>query len=170
MSADQAITLESLTHTARKTTEVPARVSVVDVIAVAKGCDIRYAAEMFRRMLRAGNVPEGEEVPQSLVDANCVHQDAPVQHGGNRKPVLVASAQEVVQILWALPGSYDFRRNCADVVVRYLGGAQSLVAEVFRNREAQEQLAAVAPAHPARIFGEAVEAAAAAEDGNLMRA
>ena len=52
----------------------------------------------------------------------------------------------------------EFRRNCADVVVSYLGGDLSLVDKVFRNHEAQEQLITVAPEHPARMFGEVVEA------------
>ena len=63
----------------------------------------------------------------------------------------------MVQILWwARPGKNEFRRNCANVVVRYLGGDVSLVQEIFQNNDAQQQLAAVAHEHPARIFGEAV--------------
>ena len=77
--------------------------------------------------------------------------------------MLVATAQEIVQILWALPGTNEFRKNCADVVVRYLGGDPNLVEEVFQNREAQEQLAAAVPGHAARIFGETVEAIAPLE-------
>jgi hypothetical protein len=102
--------------------------------------------------------PPGEEVPQSLIQANCLNQTS---RGGARKPVVVATAQEIVQILWALPGTNEFRKNCADVVVRYLGGDPGLVEEVFENREAQEQIAATAPGHPARIFGQAVEASSA---------
>lgn len=44
------------------------------------------------------------------------------------------------------------------MVVRYLGGDPGLVGEVLANRAAQETLAREAPSHPARIFGEAVEA------------
>ena len=78
--------------------------------------------------------------------------------GGNHKPVVVATAEEMVQILWALPGTNEFRKNCADVVVSYLGGDPRQVERVFRNRQAQEQMAVAAPGHPARIFGQAVEA------------
>jgi hypothetical protein len=64
-----------------------------------------------------------------------------------------------VQLIWALPGAKDFRWSCADVCVRYLGGDTTLVEEVFRNRAAQERLAEEDPSHPARMFGEDVEAA-----------
>jgi hypothetical protein len=69
----------------------------------------------------------------------------------------VADARQLVQILWVLPGESSFRRNCADVCVRFLGGDLTLVDEIFLNRQAQETLAREQPNHPARIFGEAVE-------------
>lgn len=158
--SEQMITFESLTQDARKTQEVPPRVSVYDVIAAAKGCDGNVAGMMFRRMVQAGTVPECDEVPSILVLSSRLIQDS---HGGQRKSVLVATAHEMVQVLWALPGTNDFRKHCADVVVRYLGGDPTLVEEVFQNREAQEQLASTVPAHPARIFGEAVEAVVPSE-------
>ncbi len=145
----------------RKTREAPPRVSVYDVIAKVKGCSSHYAGTVFRRLLDSGNVPECEEVSPNLVE------EAAGQ-GGNRRPVLVATAEEIVQICCALPGNAEFRKHCARVVVKYLAGDLSLVEEVFRNRAAQEQLAAEAPGHPARIFGEAVEALARADSsGNL---
>lgn len=55
--SEQMITFESLTQDARKTQEVPPRVSVYDVIAAAKGCDGNVAGMMFRRMVQAGTVP-----------------------------------------------------------------------------------------------------------------
>ena len=106
--SDQIITLENLSQVARQTTERPPRVSVYDVIAAAKGCDGNHAGMLFRRMLVAGAVPNCEEVPQTLLQAACMDQG---QHGGARKPVLVATAQEMVQILWALPGTNEFRKN-----------------------------------------------------------
>jgi hypothetical protein len=60
--SEQMITFESLTQDARKTQEVPPRVSVYDVIAAAKGCDGNVAGMMFRRMVQAGTVPECDEV------------------------------------------------------------------------------------------------------------
>jgi hypothetical protein len=43
-----------------------------------------------------------------------------------------------------------------------LGGDETLVDEIRRNRAAQEQLASSNPSHTARVFGEAVEAEARA--------
>ena len=89
--------------------------------------------------------------------SNCLDHPA---RGGNQRPILVATAQEMVEILCALPGNIEFRKNCAQLVVRYLGGDLSLVQKIFQNRAAQHELAVNAPQHPARIFGEAVEARA----------
>jgi len=63
----------------------------------------------------------------------------------------------MVEIVWQLPGTADFRRNCARIIVRYLGGDETLVEEIQINRAAQEHLAATNPDHPARLFGKAVE-------------
>ena len=69
----------------------------------------------------------------------------------------MATAAEMVEISWALPGNADFRRNCARVAVRYLGGDETLIDEIRTNQSAQECLAQTAPGHPARVFGVAVE-------------
>ena len=69
----------------------------------------------------------------------------------------VATVHEMIEIIWQLPGTADFRKQCADLVVRYLGGDQSLIAEIQFNRHAQEDLAFTQPDHPARLCGEAVE-------------
>ena len=81
------------------------------------------------------------------------------RRGGPRGNQLtpVATAAEMVEIVWQLPGTADFRRNCAQLTVRYLGGDESLIGEVHANRRAQEELAVTQPDHPARAFGEAVE-------------
>ena len=156
------LTLEAFAEKARKTAETPPRISVVDAIAIAKGCSTNYAAQLFQRLVAEDRVPPCAEVSQNLVTANCSDQE-PVDtgsqhHGGNRKDVVVASVEEMVQILWALPGQSAFRRHCSLICVRYLGGDETLVGEICRNRTAQECLARESPAHPARIFGEAVEA------------
>ena len=97
----------------RKTREAPPRISVYDVIARVKGCSSHYAGNVFRRLLDSQSVPECEEVPHSLVEkAIC--------QGNNRRPVLVATAEEIVQICCALPGNTEFRKHCAGVVVKYL--------------------------------------------------
>ena len=79
----QTVTLESLSQAARKTNEIPPRVSVYDVIAAAKNCDGKVAGQTFRRMLEAGAVPECEEVSQNLLQANCSNQMA---HGKTLNP------------------------------------------------------------------------------------
>ena len=52
----------------------------------------------------------------------------------------VATAVEMVEIVWQLPGTAEFRKNCARTVVRCLGGDETLVDEIRQNRAAQEQL------------------------------
>jgi hypothetical protein len=76
----------------------------------------------------------------------------------------IATAAEITEIIWQLPGASEFRKNCAKVCVRYLGGDESLVEEVRMNRRLQEQLREETPEHPARLFGEAVEQATQESD------
>ena len=52
------------------------------------------------------------------------------------------------------------RRACTGTTAQGDGGDVSLAAEVLANRGVQERLARDDPAHPARAFGEHVEAAA----------
>ena len=63
----------------------------------------------------------------------------------------------MVEIIWALPGNAEFRRNCAQIAVRYLGGDETLVEEIRTNRRAQACLAQTQPDHPARVFGQVVD-------------
>jgi hypothetical protein len=63
----------------------------------------------------------------------------------------------------------SFRVKAADVIVKYLAGDSSLVREIRANRQAQRVLAQHAPDHPARIFGEAAEAAPEFESGDETR-
>ena len=63
----------------------------------------------------------------------------------------------MVEIIWALPGNAEFRRNCAQIAVRYLGGDETLVEEIRTNRKAQACLAQTQPDHPACVFGQAVD-------------
>ena len=98
--SDPIITLASLSQTARHTLESPPRVSVYDVIAAAKGCSANAAGMVFRRLLQAGLVPQCADVTQNLIHTDRLNQES---HGGPRRPVVVATAAEMVQILWALP-------------------------------------------------------------------
>ena len=165
MATDQLISLGSLAEKVRKTGENPPRIAVVDVIAAVKGCDVHYAAQLLRRMISAGVAPDVEQVQHEVVENTVRNNASELQHGGNRKPVIVATAEEIVQILWALPGSSDFRIHSAKVVVRFLGGDPTLAQEIFANHEAQRRLSQESPTHPARMFGEAVEGNDLSADG-----
>ena len=141
-------------------------VSIIDVISDVTGKDCRYAAKVFRRLLNEERIPQCEMrlLPprDSLKEANCPLQR--MGRGGSRdQPTPVATAPQMVGVIWQLPGTAEFRRNCAQLVVRYLGGDEGLVEEIRANRQAQEQLATSNPSHPARLFGEAVEAHQRAE-------
>ena len=83
--------------------------------------------------------------------------------------VVGAIKNRPTQILMVLPGSAaaEFRKNCAKVLVRYLGGDPTLVDEIAANRAAQERLAQQDPSHPARLFGEAVERQGCGEERML---
>ena len=71
--------------------------------------------------MQEGKVPKCEEVESDLISPGTGNRVFG-HGGGNRKKVLVATALEMVQIMWALPGETAFKKNCADVVVCYLGG------------------------------------------------
>jgi len=129
------------------------KVSVVDVIAQIKKCKSNYAAQVYQRLL------EEERVPKCEV-RNIAHTAPERSTARCSRPTTstpIATAAEITEIIWQLPGASDFRKNCAKVCVRYLGGDESLVEEVRMNRRLQEQLREEAPEHPARLFGEAVE-------------
>ena len=153
LEAEQ-ISWELLNENVRKTSEEPPRVSVVDTIATVKGCSHDYAGQVYRRLVNEGHLPEMHTVPADTIRAFCT------DGRGYRGPVVVATAPEIVQVLWALPGDSAFKRNSAEVVVRYLGGDPTLIDEVWRNRAAQEALSQGNIDHPARLFGEAVNARA----------
>ena len=70
----------------------------------------------------------------------------------------VADARQMAQILWALPGNTNYRRNSDEVVVRCIGGDPRMVNEILANRAARDTLTREETSHPAHIFGETVEA------------
>ena len=125
------------------------KVSVIDVISQIKKCTNKYASDVYKRLLAEERVPNCES--RILTSAKIGRQNR------SEYATPIASAAEIIEVIWQLPGAADFRKNCAKVCVRYLGGDESLVEEVRMNRRLQEQLQENAPAHPARIFGEAVE-------------
>ena len=140
VTSDAAIvTLEGFQQHARKTTEIQPRVAVYDIIAAAKGRDNKYASGLFLRYLQEGKVPPCEEVEAGLISGESGNQDFG-HGGGSRKKVLVATAEEMIQIMWALPGETTFKQRCADVIVRFLGGDPNLMEGVLANRAEQERL------------------------------
>ena len=100
--------LENLQRRVRKTKEDPPRAAVYDVIAAVKNCDQNCAGQIYKRLLDTVKVPECAEVDQVLAQplgsCKCMNQEGS-QWGGNRKPVRVATASEMVQILAQLPGN-----------------------------------------------------------------
>jgi len=77
--------------------------------------------------------------------------------GKGQRETPVVSARGVVSIINLLPGqtAAAFRLRAADIVVRALGGDESLVAEIRANAAAQANLP---HSHPMRLFGQTVEA------------
>ena len=152
MAASRVATLDELTTGARKTSN--GKVSVTDVIMVIKKCTRNNASKILRNLQEEQRIPALEM--EVFGEANSALPNS--GRGGNRLPEAAADARQIVLVIWALPGDSDFRRNSADVVARYIGGDPQMVREILANRAAQETLAREAPSHPARIFGEAVEA------------
>ena len=155
------VSIEALTAGARKTAD-NMKISVTDVIMVVKKCTRNNASKMLRQLREEERIPELEMRVFSHdreSDMASRSGDVALRSGrGNYNPEAAADIRQIVQILWALPGDSAFRRKSADVVVRYLGGDERIVEEVLQNREAQAFLAREQPDHPARVFGEAVEA------------
>ena len=149
LPCQMALSLEAVTANVRKTPD--GMISVYDVIAAVKGCSMSNASHLYRRLRDEERVPEFKSLTV---------QNVPPKRGGARAPSPYADARGLVELIWALPGRSDFRKACADVCVRYIGGDPTLVEEVFKNRCAQETLAREQPEHPARVFGEAVESEA----------
>ena len=131
----------------RKTKESPPRLSVYDLIQWVTGLKATHARTYWYRLRAA--YPE--------VATRCGHLKFP---GSGQKETPTTDTRGAVEITIVLQGkkAAEFRKKGADVICRHLGGDLSLVDEILANRLAQERLAAEQPSHPARIFGETVEA------------
>jgi hypothetical protein len=126
----------------RKTNDVPARISVYDIVTAITGQPYENAHKSFARMADAH--PD--------IRTGCPDIKFP---GRKQKPTPSADARGVVMIMNLLPGQQaaQFRLKAADVMVRYLGGDPSLIAEIQRNAAAQD---ALPESNIGRIFGDAV--------------
>jgi len=76
--------------------------------------------------------------------------------GPGQRATRVTDVKGAVRIMLLLPGraAARFRESTAHLLIRYLGGDESLVAEIRANAAIQQTLP---DEHPARAFGEAVE-------------
>ena len=130
----------------RKTEDVPSRVSVYDLIEVVTGQPAKAAIMIFKRLKKMS--PEVTTMCGNLM----VHKVP----GPGQRNTPVTDARGVVTIINLLPGraAAQFRASCADVMVRFMGGDLTLIAEIQRNANLQAQLPAD---NPMRMFGEDVE-------------
>ena len=148
---DQAGFFEFENKKIRKTSEAPQRVSVYDLIAAIT--EDKNPRTTFQRL----------QTDYSEVVALCYNFKF---SGSGQRETPVTDAEGAVIIMNLLPGkkAAEFRKACADIIVRYLGGDETLIGEIKRNQVLQE----TAPeTNPVRLFGEAVNAVNAGNAGKF---
>lgn len=125
----------------RVTSETPRRVSVFDLIEVITG--VENPSRTFHDI--TARYPEVLQFTSDFMFP-----------GQGQRMTPVTDARGVVRIVNKLhgPRAILFRETTADILVRYLGGDESLIAEIRANNQLQ---ASLPQDHPMRIFGEAVE-------------
>ena len=102
------------------------KLSVIDVISQIKKCQAHYAAQLYKRLLSEERVPQCEVRNIAHRASECTVVKSARQNR-NEYSTPIATAAEIIEVIWQLPGAVDFRKNCAKVCVRYLGGDESLV-------------------------------------------
>ena len=124
----------------RITPETPRRISIYDLIAVVSSC--KCPARVYADMCT--NHPEVVRQAQNFKF-----------EGAGQRPTPVTDIKGAVMIMNLLPGraAAVFRQTTADVFIRYVGGDETLIAEVKRNAEVQQ---ALPEDNPMRLCGEAV--------------
>ena len=125
----------------RKTSEIPARASILDVIGVVTGL------ANPRNVLKALR----DTHPETVQDLDSY------SFPGSRGPAtIVGDARKVVEIALLLPGkaAAEFRKASASVLVRFLGGDLSLVEELAEIHLSQRDLP---DDHPGAFFRDAAE-------------
>ena len=142
---DQAGFFEFENKKIRKTSESPQRVSVYDLIAAITDQTPKTAFMKFSRIKES----------HLEVSTICGNFKFP---GSGQKDTPVTNARGVVVIMNLLSGekAAKFRLASADIIVRYLGGDETLIGEIRRNQEIQET---AGETNAVRLFGEAVNAA-----------
>ena len=110
----------------RKTPEVPPRVSVYDLIAAVKGVPDKHARVDFSRVK--------DDHPE-VATQGCYFKFP----GQGQKDTPVTDARGAICIINVLTGqrAAAFRLKAADIVVRALGGDETLVDEIRRNAAVQ---------------------------------
>jgi hypothetical protein len=123
--------------------------SLLDVGAAMLDKDSNQAGQDLRRTLE--KIPE---LADNLNDSLLKFSDGQRAHN-----VKLGSLSKVVEYIMLLPGktAARVRGQAARLLVRYLGGDESLVPEVCALRRVQESLAETDPTDWRRAFGEAVE-------------
>ena len=118
--------------------------SVIDLIRLAcPGVDTRYAAQMLTRVVEQH---ECEFISEGMQNAYLPKNStqAPPEEGSLRSRISyikingkghttpVAGAEEIVEITWMLPSkaARAFRRKCAKIICRVMGGDVSLCDEI----------------------------------------
>jgi len=105
----------------RKTDEVPPRVSVYDLIAAVKNCPDAARKDFWR--IKEDHPEVGESV---------LYFKFP---GRGQRETPVTDARGAICVINLLPGkrAAEFRLKAADIVVRALGGDETLVQEIRAN-------------------------------------
>ena len=156
----------------RKTDEVPARISVYDVITVITECGDKNPALIWQRIIHA--FPEvltnrkdlnSKEVAHPEVTANCSNLDSELDEkivhlkfpGRGQRDTPVADLPTIIEIIFLLPGktAARVRSEAAKLLVRYVGGDMSLVQEVCQMAHVQKLLGETEPDHPLCLFAAA---------------
>jgi hypothetical protein len=133
---------ESTVRRFRRTAESPPRVSVYDVLGAVTGYTPNNCATLWQRL--SVQFPEVTTLSSNLKFPGPGQRNTPV-----------ADAAGITHIILLLPGraAATARQSAAKVVVRYLGGDVSLVAEIMANRDRQAELE---PDDPAAFFGQSI--------------
>lgn len=129
-------------HKIRKTNEAPTRLSVYDLITAITGQDAKQCFHIYTRL--------SQSCP--AVQMHCLNCQFP---GERQRPTPVTDARGMVMIINLLPGhrAAQFRLSTAEILVRYLGGDKTLIAEINGNADFQ---ANASKDNIASIFGDAV--------------
>lgn len=128
-------------HKMRVTSGIPKRVSVFDLIAGMTGS--KNPQLSFKRL--ADEHPEVRTLSSDFTFT-----------GQGQRATPVCDVKGAVRIMLLLPGraAARFRESTAHLLIRYLGGDETLVDEIRANAATQQTLP---DQHPIRAFGEAVD-------------